>query len=96
MADGGGNNNAAMFFGICAFGSAGAGAFCAFMSAANLVYYLFAGFFVGIWFQLGTIEFSGQILLPEALSLSIFLLNDISTLVLRWMGQGVAIPGDDV
>jgi hypothetical protein len=52
-------------------------ALCAFTSVAFLVYYLFAGFFVGLWFQFGAYYWSLQTSRPELLSVSLFIVADI-------------------
>eukprot|EP01036_Dinobryon_divergens_P037344 gene37344-48839_t len=52
-------------------------AFCAFISAAFLTYYFFAGFFLGLWFQFGVYYWTLQTSRPEFLSVSLFIVGDI-------------------
>ena len=52
-------------------------AFCAFISASFLTYYIFAGFFIGAWFQFGSMNFSMQFFIPEGLSIIIFFIGDV-------------------
>ena len=58
-------------------------AFCAFISIAFLVYYLFAGFFVGLWFQFGAYQWSLQTSRPELLSMALFIVADIMGAILN-------------
>eukprot|EP01035_Chromulina_nebulosa_P029722 gene29722-39419_t len=51
--------------------------FCTFIAAAQLVYYLFAGFFIGLWFQFGVFDWSLQTTRPEVLGMSLFIFNEI-------------------
>jgi hypothetical protein len=56
---------------------AAATAVCAFISASFLTYYIFAGFFIGAWFQFGSMNFSMQFFIPEGLSIIIFFIGDV-------------------
>ena len=58
-------------------------AFCVFISAAFLVFYLFAGFFVGLWFQFGVYQWALQTSRPELLSVSLFIVADILLAILN-------------
>jgi len=63
-----------MFLAFCA---AVGTALCAFLAAAFLVYYLFAGIFVGLWFQYGVFYWALQTSRPEFLSISLFIFGEI-------------------
>eukprot|EP01035_Chromulina_nebulosa_P029357 gene29357-38898_t len=58
-------------------------AFCVFISVAFLVYYLFAGFFVGLWFQFGVYQWALQTSRPELLSVSLFIVADVLWAILN-------------
>ena len=58
-------------------------AFCAVISAAFLAFYLFAGFFVGLWFQFGVYIWALQTSRPELLSVSLFIFVDILCAILK-------------
>jgi hypothetical protein len=66
---------------VCVFTLATA--FCAFMAAAYLVYYLFAGIAVGLWFQFGVYYWALQTSRPEFLSISLFIFGEIMWAILR-------------
>lgn len=58
-------------------------AFCAVIAAAFLAFYLFAGFFVGLWFQFGVYLWALQTSRPELLSVSLFIFVDILCAILK-------------
>ena len=58
-------------------------AFSVFIAVAFLVYYLFAGVFVGLWFQFGTYQWSLQTSRPELLSIFLFIVADIMGAILN-------------
>ena len=51
--------------------------FCIFLFLSFFVYYIFAGFIVGLWFQLGNLNFSWQILVPEWMGLSVIIVDSL-------------------
>ncbi len=77
----GGNGQACAMFMVFLF--ALGTAFCAFISVAFIVYYLFAGFFVGLWFQFGVYQWALQTSRPELLSVSLFIVADILWAILN-------------
>jgi hypothetical protein len=65
------------FIGFLAFCAALGTIFCAFMALAFLVYYLFAGFFIGLWFVFGMLDIGYETLIPEGLGMSVFLVSEV-------------------
>ena len=70
---------AALFAFLFALGTA----LCAFISAAFLVFYLFAGVFVGLWFQFGVFYWALQTSRPEFLSISLFIFGEVMWAIIK-------------
>lgn len=67
-----GNDGCKIFMAIIVFGCFAGTCYCIFIMLSFFVYYVFAGFAVGVWFQFGNVYYSGQYLVPEALGVSVF------------------------
>lgn len=82
----------AFLFGLCTL-------YCAIHAVGFFVYWLFAGFIVGVWFEFAAIEITLRFVIVEFLSLSAFMMNDVIDHVLSCFGNhiGRIVPdGPDV